>query len=583
MRHEAMVYKWTFRFFIAVSMVGVFSSFIIFDKGISNFNYYLTGTIAIIAGFLAYFFYKKYKRIMDIIFLKEKWPEGFNKKKNLENIKKYFSMFTKDKNINYFIDDQTWTDLDMNDIFLKIDISLTTPGEHILYDILRNPLFEEKTLKNRDRIIEHFKSNTTARENLQINLLALGKQNNGDILEIFNMKRVNSNFKVLFEILGIAPLIIIPFYFIFGVAIVLPFVSIYCINTYIHYKVSKKIINQVNSIAYLGNLIAVSKSIIKNGDKELKSYIDEIQNNIKEIRNIDKHSVSINRVEGLDFLGDYVNVLLLSRLRSYYKVVDKVFDYNENIKNIYRVIGELDSLLSIAAFRERVQEYSKPEFQNMEKSLELVDAIHPLIEKPTPNTINLNNSGIILTGSNMSGKSTFLRTVAINVILAQTIYITLSKRYKGSFFKILTSLSPEDSVKKGKSYYLGEAEALLRILNSFEDNIPTLTMIDEIFRGTNPTERISASAEILQYISNKNAVALVATHDLELTEMAKDNFQCYYFSEDVDETEGLKFDYTIKTGVSPTRNAIKLLKYIGYPHEIIEGANDRINRLHSHK
>jgi len=271
--------------------------------------------------------------------------------------------------------------------------------------------------------------------------------------------------------------------------------------------------------------------------------------------------------------------LLLTRLRSYYKVVDKIYDYNENIRNIYRVIGELDSFLSIAAYRERIKDYSKPEFIYNERILMLEEVVHPLVENPVTNSIELSKSGIVLTGSNMSGKSTFLRTVAINTLFAQTIYTTLSKKYLGSFFKLLTSLSPEDSVKKGKSYYLGEAEALLRILNSFEENITTLTMIDEIFRGTNPIERISASEEILEYITNKNAIALVATHDLELTEMSNDSYECYYFCEDVDESEGLKFDYKLKAGVSPTRNAIKLLKYIGYPIEITEGANEKINRI----
>ncbi|MEG0773944.1 MutS family DNA mismatch repair protein [Clostridium sp.] len=583
MRYKAKLYQWIYKLFIGVSFVGAFSTFIIFDKKLSNVNYYFTGAITLIGGLLAYFFYKNYKRIRDIIFLKENWPEGLNTKKNLKSIKNYFVKCKEHKGDTCFLDDQTWTDLNMDDIFLKIDVSITTPGEQVLYDILRNPLLEEEELRNRDNIIEHFQNNSTDRENLQINLLDLGKQSEGDILELFNMGKVNTKFKIICEILGIAPLVILPFYFIYGSAILLPFIAIFTMNTYIHYRLSKNIINQVNSIAYLGNLIAISKNIVKEDHNVLKCYLDELSKNIKDIGNIDKHSVSINRIEGLDLLGDYVNVLLLSRLRSYYKIVDKIYDYNENIKNIYRVIGELDSLLSVAAYRERTKTYSKPQFLYNEKGLELMEAVHPLIDIPTANSIKLKNSGIILTGSNMSGKSTFLRTVAINTILAQSIYTTLTKEYKGSFFKILTSLSPEDNVKKGKSYYLGEAEALLRILNSFEEKVPTLTMIDEIFRGTNPIERISASAEILQYISNENVIALVATHDLELTEMANDKFHCYYFSEDVDETEGLKFDYTIKPGVSPTRNAIKLLKYIGYPNEIIEGANNRINRLYRHQ
>jgi len=126
----------------------------------------------------------------------------------------------------------------------------------------------------------------------------------------------------------------------------------------------------------------------------------------------------------------------------------------------------------------------------------------------------------------------------------------------------------------GKSYYLGEAEALLNIINSCNKEVPLLSFIDEIFRGTNPVERVSAAVEILNYLINNNALVLVATHDLELTKLVE-NYDCYYFREDVDEN-GLKFDYLIKKGVSPTRNAIRILKYIGYPDDIIDRAEARI-------
>jgi DNA mismatch repair ATPase MutS len=577
MKDKVRLYNWLFKLFMGLLAVGILTTFVAFDKGISNINYYLTGGIAAISGILAYYFFKKFKREKDIVYVKENWPQGLKRKRNIEGIKSYFSLIKNED--SYFIDDQTWSDLDMDDIYSKIESTLTTPGEQVLYYLLRTPVFQEDELKSRDRIIEYFKKNNVNRENLQVNLLGLGKQVHGNILDLFSEEKVDTGFRFVYDILGIAPLVILPFYFVFGVKILLPFILIYMINNGVHYKLSPKIINQVNSIAYLGNLITISKNIIKENDNELTKYIDEIKTNIKDIKDIDKHSVYINRVEGLDFFGDYINILLLTRLRSYYKVVDKIYDYKDNIKEIYRIIGEIDSLLSIAAYRERIQEYSKPHFNYDNKSLNLEEAVHPLIADPIPNSITIKNSGIILTGSNMSGKSTFLRTVAINSLFAQTIYTTLAKRYEGTFFKLLTSLSPEDSVKNGKSYYLGEAEALLRILNSFEEDIPTLTMVDEIFRGTNPLERISASAEILEYMSRKNTLALVATHDLELTEISNENFQCYYFSEDVDESEGLKFDYTIKNGVSPTRNAIKLLKYIGYPSDIIDGANDRISKL----
>ena len=125
---------------------------------------------------------------------------------------------------------------------------------------------------------------------------------------------------------------------------------------------------------------------------------------------------------------------------------------------------------------------------------------------------------------------------------------------------------------------MAEAEALLRIIKALELNIPVFCPIDEIFRGTNPIERISASAEILKYINSKKSISIVATHDRELTEILKDNYEFFYFSEKVDNA-GLKFDYKLKKGISKTRNAIKLLDFIGYPKEIIKSSYERAEDL----
>jgi DNA mismatch repair ATPase MutS len=127
----------------------------------------------------------------------------------------------------------------------------------------------------------------------------------------------------------------------------------------------------------------------------------------------------------------------------------------------------------------------------------------------------------------------------------------------------------------GKSYYLAEAETLLKMLNGIQPDIPTLCVIDEIFRGTNSRERIAAASQYLKYIAGLNALTMAATHDIELTDIVKDKFDIYYFAEDVSK-EGLVFDYRLRHGVSPTRNAIKILDYLGYPEEIVSNSNAMI-------
>ena len=102
--------------------------------------------------------------------------------------------------------------------------------------------------------------------------------------------------------------------------------------------------------------------------------------------------------------------------------------------------------------------------------------------------------------------------------------------------------------------------------------------IDEIFRGTNPIERIAASAEILKYINERNSISIVSTHDRELIDILRDDYNFYYFSESVN-NNGLSFDYKLKEGMSTTRNAIKLLEFIGYDKDIVEKAYIRARNI----
>lgn len=188
---------------------------------------------------------------------------------------------------------------------------------------------------------------------------------------------------------------------------------------------------------------------------------------------------------------------------------------------------------------------SVPNFiDNVKISVE--EGVHPLLENPVSNSITIENKGIILTGTNMSGKSTFLRMISTNILFAQTFNIVFAKTYTACFFNLVTSISPEDNINSGKSYYMAEAESLLRIIKAMDEKIPVFTTIDEIFRGTNPIERISSSAEILRYINERRGICIAATHDQEISDILKDSYDFYYFSESVSDEQGLNFDYKLK-------------------------------------
>lgn len=514
-----------------------------------------------------------------LAYVKNLWAKEEKRKRDFKKISKYNKLLTQSE--ENLVDNQTWNDLDMDQVFSKIDRTLTTPGENVLYDMLRKPLYNKEKLRERGEIIKLFQKDSELREKIQIQLLKVYKQKNGDVLALlWDDLKENKLLKVLFLILGNMPLVFLVLSIFYGLKMtIIPIIVIlYPINLFIHYKINSTIRSQVEAISYFSSILRAAKYISNLKVDEISNQINKLNDILNKVKEVSKNSASIGRIEGIDVLGDYFTILFLIEERAYYKLTTVINKNRDELKELYKIIGEIDAYISIASYRESAKYYTEPEFVEEKAYLNIKEGIHPLIKNPVANSLTLNKNGIILTGTNMSGKSTFLRMIGLNMLLSQTIYTSLAKEYKGSFLNIITSISPEDSVEKGKSYYLGEAEAMLRIIKAVDSDITVFCMIDEIFRGTNPIERVSAASEILKYLIKGNCLPVVATHDHELTKIVKDRYRCYYFSEMVDEDEGLKFDYEIKQGVSPTTNAIKLLRYLGYPKEITEKAYEQVKR-----
>ena len=257
---------------------------------------------------------------------------------------------------------------------------------------------------------------------------------------------------------------------------------------------------------------------------------------------------------------------------TYLKRMEK---YGNQLREIFDTIGFLDAMAAAASYKVGLNESVEPELTDSTPFLDIESVAHPLLKKPVPNSVSLRTGGMLVTGSNMSGKTTFLKTIGVNMLFAQTLHFCLAKKFSSSFFNTLTLIGRKDNIIEGKSYYLDEILTLLRIIQACRQDIPCLCLIDELFRGTNSVERISASAEVLLYLAKKNGLVFASTHDLELTRLVADAYVNYHFQEEIGE-HGLLFNYQLREGSSETRNAIKLLRHVGYPEEITEAAERRI-------
>ena len=202
---------------------------------------------------------------------------------------------------------------------------------------------------------------------------------------------------------------------------------------------------------------------------------------------------------------------------------------------------------------------------------------HPLLNDPVKNSLRTDRS-ILLTGSNASGKSTFLKAMAINQIFAQTIYTCLADSFQTAFYKVISSMALTDNILGEESYFIVEIKSLKRIFDELEADIPVMAFVDEVLRGTNTTERIAASSQILKKLSHENAMIFAATHDIELTRILENDMTNYHFSEYI-ENDQVLFDYLIKKGPSTSRNAIKLLKVYGYDQELVDSAETMAHEM----
>lgn len=504
--------------------------------------------------------------------IRRDYGNTMDKTRNYKIISKFFEM---NKKGEYTLDNETWHDLDMNNVYEKLDRSYSSLGEEVLYYMLRNPIMEEEELIRRDKLIQVLKNKDKLREKLQCIFFNVSKNQLNTFLDMVENDLIINKVKYyLYSLIGkVIPCIIIIISILVNKKYMLALFVISILNMFIN--MSERNVIKYNGILYLRKIIKAAKKIESIKDEDIGHYTDEITSILKRIKIIDKGTKFIGFVNMWEGVFEAISVIFLIEECAYYAISDSIKEKKDELIRLYYTVGELEALISISCYQHNLkQHYLRPRFSK-ELTLNIVEGVHPLIDKAIPNTIHIKNKGIVLTGTNMSGKSTFLRMLGVNILLAQTFYFVLAKNYEACFFNIVSSISPNDDLINGKSFYMAEVESILRIIRASEKEVPVFCPIDEIFRGTNPIERISTSAEILIYLNKGKTISITATHDRELVDILKVGYEFYYFSENVDSSKGLNFDYKLKKGISQTRNAIKLLEYMHFPNEIVENSFKR--------
>ena len=274
----------------------------------------------------------------------------------------------------------------------------------------------------------------------------------------------------------------------------------------------------------------------------------------------------------------YLNLFLLVDIQIYLGSLASLRRHQAASVKMLEAVGSLDAAISVASFMDGLPVVAVPAMTD-ERRIEAVGLYHPLLAHPVGNPIQCDGRSILITGSNMAGKTTFLRTVGINVILAQTLNLCLAERATIPRAIVCSSIRRGDRLAEGESYYAVEIGCILDMIQDAEGDRLHLFLLDEIFRGTNTLERISSAMAVLQHLGRAHLV-MVTTHDLELQDLLADSYDMYHFSEQIlDGRYG--FNYCIQPGPTTGRNAIRLLELRGYPESITGAARRMADRLAS--
>lgn len=550
--------------------------------------------IAAMAAFVAVIFVMESIRVRNeekrfTLSLYEDYGKPAQKEYALERFAKMDSYFRR-HGAEAQLDDITWNDLGMDDIFKRMNNTLSASGEEYLYYTLRTLGQNEEALEHLEEVVRFFSEHPDERVRVQLaawRLGYMGKYSLYDYLDHLDILGERSSRKNILLDLLFLPLIGL-LWVNFSVSILgIVLLVIYNIVTY--FKEKEEIDPYITSFSYIMRLMVSCRELEKIQVPVCAGEWERIKKARSGLAGMKRNSGWVmspyrGNASGdiLAIVMDYIRMIFHVDLIKFNGMLRVLRGHMEDVDALIGVMGYVETAIAIGAFRVSLtakeaestassKGWCVPVFTQAER-IEMAQAYHPLLGAPVKNGIAAER-GVLLTGSNASGKSTFLKTVAVNAVLAQTVHTCAADRYRAPFFRVYSSMALKDDIVSGESYYIVEIKSLKRILDAAALRKGLiLCFVDEVLRGTNTVERIAASTQILRSLGHSGILCFAATHDIELTELLQEDFDNYHFEEDVRDGD-VYFNYRLKKGKAATRNAIKLLELMGYEPQVIEKAS----------
>ncbi|HPR31697.1 MAG TPA: hypothetical protein PLK12_06370 [Prolixibacteraceae bacterium] len=474
-------------------------------------------------------------------------------------------------------------DLDLfgqGSLFQYLNRTVTRKGEEQLAQMLMNPPVVSSIIRKRQEIIKELAGNPDWRQEFQARgMLCAEHLTDEDLFEQWKEETfLLKSFRfvpVLRILLSLFALFSTGFWAVAGNVSL--FLLSGCIQS-IYWLVEKKNTQTVYAqfgkkekiLSNLSELLGMIESFPWQSDegKQIVRAFAETGNPSSDIRALQKRVGAFDQRNNV-FVGFFGNLMFLWDIVCSYRLIQ----WHEKHKEAYtlwsKTYGFVDALCSLANYSYNQSHFSLPQFNDNIVHFSAKELAHPLIhpEKRVANDFAIDNRTrlIIVTGANMAGKSTFLRTLGINFLLARCGAPVCAREMTLAPLPLYTSMRTADSLFDDESYFFAELKRLKQILDEAEKNIPLFILLDEILKGTNSVDKLNGSRKLLKKMTGLQTLTVVATHDLKLTDLEDECpgvIRNYCFEIGLNDRE-MTFNYKIVQGVTQTMNASFMMKKMG--------------------
>lgn len=496
----------------------------------------------------------------------------------------------KDENHNFSYD------LDVfgkGSIFQWINTAETNMGKKRLSEVLSHSPDKKDIILKRQKAISELQNKIKFRQRLQAESYFAKDDENGhgisNLIDIMNLKNssmyTNKFIIILFKILPV--LIIASLFFGLFMTFVLhiskmyiAYISVlfsivlllidskkryYSLSTVYTLKENIKAYNNIIRLIYNTNFKSVYlndlKSVFKN-----KSYTKPKCKEFKAINDLLKISDNVSERRNMVYI--ILNMLFLWDYQCMFDFEKWKMENGEFLGVWIDTIGEFEMLSSLAIIGFDHPNFTLPDILDTKLTIKAQNMAHPLIKgKAVANDLNIENgsSVLLITGSNMSGKSTFLRTAGVNLILAYAGAPVYANYFSCSIMNIYTCMRISDNLEKNISSFYGEILRIKSIVEAASEGKSIFFLLDEIFKGTNSMDRHTGAKILINELIGFNTCGMVSTHDFELCDIESESggkVKNYHFKEYYKDNK-IHFDYKLNRGISKTRNALYLMRMAG--------------------